>query len=184
MSAERADKSGCRGPKPVTRRDVARAAAGCAGALLCAPLAVRPVAAGIVKRHAERCVDVDLRMVVPGESLTVPIAGKRVIFRHRTDGEIAAARAVALGDLKDPQADEERVARPEWLIVEGSCTHLGCPLLEGLGEHGGWLCPCHASVFDTSGRVRRGPALKNLPVPDYAFIAKDVVRIGCAGSSP
>ena len=151
---------------------------------MCPPAGARPVAAGIAKRHAGGCLDVGLHAVAPGESLTVSIAGKRIIIRHRTDGEIAAARAVALSDLKDPQADEQRGERPEWLIVEGACTHLGCPLLEGLGEYGGWLCPCHASVFDTSGRVRRGPALKNLPVPDYGFVAKDVVRIGCAGSAP
>ena len=172
------------GPKPVTRRSLGRAAAGCVGALFCPPLAARPVVAGIVGRHADGCTDVDLRAVAPGESLTVPIAGKRIIFRRRTDAEIAAARAVALSDLKDPQADEQRVERSEWLIVEGACTHLGCPLLEGLGAYGGWLCPCHASVFDTSGRVRRGPAPKNLPVPRYTFVANTIVRIGCAGASP
>ena len=109
--------------------------------------------------------------------------GKPVFIRHRTEQEIESARRVNQGDLIDPQPDEERVKQPEWLVVIGVCTHLGCiPLgqrpTDPRGEYGGWFCPCHGSLYDTSGRVRRGPAPSNLVVPPYAFVDETMIRIG------
>ena len=175
MSFEEAVKHSPDRRQSFTRRDLRRVAVGCMLACFCAPASAKST----VGKTLDGCVDVDLSRVAAGESLTVFIARKRVVFRHRTEQEIAAARSVALDDLEAPQSDEERVQRPEWLIVEGTCTHMGCPLLEGLGKYGGWLCPCHGSAFDASGRVRSGPALENLPVPRYEFISSRTVRIGC-----
>ncbi|MBL8835903.1 MAG: ubiquinol-cytochrome c reductase iron-sulfur subunit [Alphaproteobacteria bacterium] len=127
--------------------------------------------------------DVNLRPVAVGQAITVTWRGKPVFVRRRTQQEIDAARAVPLGELRDPQTDQARVRRPEWMIVEGICTHLGCVPLgqkptEPRGEYGGWFCPCHGSHYDTSGRIRKGPAPRNLPVPAYAFIDDNNVRIG------
>jgi len=106
-----------------------------------------------------------------------------VFIRHRTPAEIAAADAVEVDDLRDPQADSARVTKPEWLILVGVCTHLGCVPLgqkpaDPRGDYGGWFCPCHGSHYDTSGRIRKGPAPKNLAVPQYAFLSGTTVRIG------
>jgi ubiquinol-cytochrome c reductase iron-sulfur subunit len=106
-----------------------------------------------------------------------------VFIGHRTAEEIEAARAVDVAELRDPQPDEERTLRPEWLVMIGICTHLGCvPLGQGAGdtrgEFGGWFCPCHGSVYDTSGRIREGPAPINLEVPPYEFTSDDVIQIG------
>jgi ubiquinol-cytochrome c reductase iron-sulfur subunit len=106
-----------------------------------------------------------------------------VFIRHRTAEEIKAAEDVKVSELRDPQTDAQRVTKPEWLIVVGVCTHLGCiPLGTGAteprGEFGGWFCPCHGSAYDTSGRIRQGPAPLNLAVPDYKFTSATVVRIG------
>ncbi len=123
-------------------------------------------------------VDVDLAGVPRGKSLTIKWKGKLVFVRHRTEAEIHAARTVPPDKLIDPQTDEARVHRREWIVVVGECTHAGCRPIEGLGRYGGWLCLCHGSDFDTSGRVRKGPALKNLNVPPYEFIASERLRIG------
>jgi ubiquinol-cytochrome c reductase iron-sulfur subunit len=112
-----------------------------------------------------------------------------VFIRHRTPEEIKEAEAVKLDDLPDPQTDDSRVTdtakkvRREWLIVVGVCTHLGCVPLgtkpgDPRGEFGGWFCPCHGSQYDTSGRIRKGPAPKNLLVPDYLFSSDTLVKIG------
>jgi ubiquinol-cytochrome c reductase iron-sulfur subunit len=106
-----------------------------------------------------------------------------VFIDHRTEEQIAAARDVVLEDLPDPQTDEARVQRPEWLVMVGVCTHLGCIPLgqnpgQNRGEFGGWFCPCHGSVFDTSGRIRRGPAPRNLEVPAYKFLEDGKIQIG------
>ena len=102
-----------------------------------------------------------------------------MFIRHRTEAEIDAARKVSLDDLPDPQSDAERAEKPEWLILVGVCTHLGCVPLGQQGEYdGGWFCPCHGSHYDSSGRIRKGPAPKNLPVPPYVFIDDALVRIG------
>jgi len=122
--------------------------------------------------------DVDLSAIEPGQSVTVMWRGRPVFIRHRTEVEIEAARAVDLRDLPDPESDEDRVVRPEWLIMIGVCTHLGCVPLGQRGDYNGWFCPCHASHYDTSGRIRRGPAPTNLEVPIYTFLTDTTVRIG------
>ncbi|MEQ8388655.1 MAG: ubiquinol-cytochrome c reductase iron-sulfur subunit [Alphaproteobacteria bacterium] len=128
-------------------------------------------------------IELDLSAIEPGQAITVKWRGKPVFIRHRTAGEIEAARAVAESDLPDPEADAARVKKPEWLIMVGICTHLGCVPLgqkpgQPKGEWNGWFCPCHGSHYDTSGRVRKGPAPKNLLVPDYSFVEDTLVRIG------
>ncbi|MGK7296199.1 MAG: ubiquinol-cytochrome c reductase iron-sulfur subunit, partial [Candidatus Wenzhouxiangella sp. M2_3B_020] len=109
--------------------------------------------------------------------------GKPVFIDHRPPERIAEARAVDLNELIDPQTDGDRVVREEWLIVVGICTHLGCVPLgqqqgDPIGDWGGWFCPCHGSHYDTSGRIRRGPAPLNLEVPPYEFVTDTTVRIG------
>mgnify|MGYP003974321739 FL=1 len=83
-----------------------------------------------------------------------------------------------MSDLPDPESDEARVEKPEWLILVGVCTHLGCVPLGQQGEFDGWFCPCHGSHYDTSGRIRKGPAPLNLPVPDYVFLDDNNIKIG------
>jgi len=122
--------------------------------------------------------EVDLTPVAVGQQITVNWRGKPVFIRHRTEDDIAEARAVPLEDLKDPQTDEERVQKPEWLVMVGVCTHLGCVPLADAGDYHGWFCPCHGSHYDTSGRIRKGPAPENLPVPGYAFIDDTTVVVG------
>lgn len=128
-------------------------------------------------------IEVDLGPIREGQAITVKWRGKPVFIRRRSADEIKAARAVDQADLKDPQPDEERVQQPEWLIMVGVCTHLGCIPLgqktgEPTGDFGGWFCPCHGSHYDTSGRIRKGPAPKNLEVPHYTFLDDSTVRIG------
>jgi len=127
--------------------------------------------------------EVDLAPVAVGQAITVKWRGKPVFIRHRTPDEIKAARSVNIADLRDPQTDEARVQRPEWLIVVGVCTHLGCIPLgqkpsDPHGDYGGYFCPCHGSHYDTSARIRKGPAPRNLVVPDYVFLNDTSVRIG------
>jgi len=128
-------------------------------------------------------IEVDLSPIEEGQSITVTWRGKPVFIRRRTADEIDTAQAVDLGLLPDPQADADRVQKPEWLVMVGICTHLGCVPLgqkssDPKGEFGGWFCPCHGSHYDTSGRIRKGPAPKNLEVPAYTFIDDQTVRIG------
>ena len=128
-------------------------------------------------------IDVDLSGIESGMAITVQWRGKPVFIRHRTEAEIEEARAVALDDLRDPEPDAERVIEPQWLVMVGVCTHLGCVPLgnkpgEPKGDYGGWFCPCHGSHYDTSGRVRRGPAPVNLVVPEYAFTDETMITIG------
>lgn len=128
-------------------------------------------------------VDIDLSAVAVGQRITVKWRGNPVFIDHRTPEEIAKAKDVDISQLRDPQPDEARVKKPEWLIVVGVCTHLGCvPLGQGensdRGDWGGWFCPCHGSYYDTSGRVRKGPAPQNLVVPPYTFLSDTQIRIG------
>lgn len=128
-------------------------------------------------------VEVDLAPIELGQRVTIQWRGKPVFIDHRPLERIAEARAVDLRELIDPQTDADRVVREEWLIVVGICTHLGCVPLgqrqgDPIGNWGGWFCPCHGSQYDTSGRVRRGPAPLNLEVPPYAFVTDTTVRIG------
>lgn len=127
--------------------------------------------------------EVDLSPIEVGQSITVVWQGKPVFIRRRTADEIAKAESQPLDDLIDPEADESRVQKSEWLVLIGICTHLGCiPLgqkaTDPRGNFGGWFCPCHGSHYDTSGRIRKGPAPKNLRVPPYTFLDDSVVRIG------
>ncbi len=127
--------------------------------------------------------EVDLTPIMEGQAITVVWQGKPVFIRHRTADEIEKARGVDIAELRDPQPDEKRVQKPEWLVMVGICTHLGCiPMgqkqTDPKGDYGGWFCPCHGSAYDTSGRIRKGPAPKNLAVPPYAFVSDALIRIG------
>jgi ubiquinol-cytochrome c reductase iron-sulfur subunit len=128
-------------------------------------------------------IEVDLAPVQLGQRLTVKWRGKPVFIDHRTPEEIKAAESVDVGSLRDPQPDSARVKKAEWLVLVGVCTHLGCVPLgqkstDPRGDFGGWFCPCHGSQYDTSGRIRQGPAPKNLEVPAYEFAADGKVKIG------
>lgn len=135
-------------------------------------------------------VDVDLKALAVGQSITVMWQGKPVFIRYRTPKEIQEARSVNLETLPDPQADTVRVKKdPRWLVVVGVCTHLGCVPLgqktsDPRGDWGGWYCPCHGSEYDTSGRIRKGPAPHNLAVPPYTFLTDTSIRIGTSGEEP
>jgi ubiquinol-cytochrome c reductase iron-sulfur subunit len=127
--------------------------------------------------------EVDLSPIEVGQRVTVTWRGNPVFIDHRTPEQIATAEAVELDALIDPQADADRVVSPEWLVVIGVCTHLGCVPLgqkagQDRGEFGGWFCPCHGSHYDTSGRIRKGPAPLNLPVPPYEFTGDTSIVIG------
>ncbi|HWK44126.1 MAG TPA: ubiquinol-cytochrome c reductase iron-sulfur subunit [Stellaceae bacterium] len=127
--------------------------------------------------------EVDLTPIIEGQRITVVWRGKPVFVCHRTQAEIDEARKVDVATLVDPATDQSRVKKPEWLVVIGICTHLGCVPLgqkatDNRGEYAGWACPCHGSLYDTSGRVRHGPAPANLPLPDYAFTADTAIKIG------
>ncbi len=127
--------------------------------------------------------EVDISPIEVGQSITVIWRGKPVFIRRRTEAEIEAARETQVAELPDPQTDADRVIEPEWLVVVGVCTHLGCVPLgqkstEPRGDWNGWFCPCHASHYDTSGRIRKGPAPKNLIVPEYAFLDDATIKIG------
>jgi ubiquinol-cytochrome c reductase iron-sulfur subunit len=127
--------------------------------------------------------EVDLNPIAEGQAITVMWRGKPVFVRHRTAEDIAAARDVQLNTLPDPQPDSARVQKAEWLVMLGVCTHLGCVPLgqrptDAKGDFGGWFCPCHGSHYDTAGRIRRGPAPRNLEVPEYTFTNDTTIRIG------
>lgn len=137
-------------------------------------------------------IRVDISEIEPGTQLTVKWLGKPVFIRRRTEDEISEARGVAMDDLIDlsarnnnaPEldaADENRALDEtgEWLVMMGVCTHLGCvPLGDGAGDFHGWFCPCHGSHYDTSGRIRKGPAPENLPVPVAAFVDDNIIKLG------
>ncbi len=127
--------------------------------------------------------EVDLSPIEEGMAITVLWRGNPVFIRHRTAAEIETARGVPLDVLPDPETDEARVKKPQWLIMVGVCTHLGCipkgqRVGEAKGEFDGWFCPCHGSHYDTSGRIRKGPAPRNLDVPPYEFLDDTTINIG------
>jgi ubiquinol-cytochrome c reductase iron-sulfur subunit len=130
--------------------------------------------------QALAAIEVDCSKVSLGQQIVVKWRSKPVFIRHRTPAEIAAAVADDHADLRDPATDESRhkPGKADWLIVIGICTHLGCVPNFGQGDYHGWLCPCHGSVYDTAGRIRKGPAPKNLYLPDYAFESASKVKIG------
>ncbi len=168
-----------------TRRDFLFLAAGAVGAVG-AGLAAWPFIDSMNPASdtlAEATIEVDLSPIEVGQAITVVWRKKPVFIRHRTAKEIEEAKSVKLDDLPDPQKDGDRVQRPEWLVMVGICTHLGCiPKGQNAGDqHGdydGWFCPCHGSHYDTSGRIRKGPAPRNLDVPPYTFIDDTTVRLG------
>ena len=128
-------------------------------------------------------VEVNLDPIAEGQSITIVWQGKPVFIRRRTADEVAAAKKGDGEDLRDPQKDGDRVQNDTWLVMIGLCTHLGCiPLgqkgTDPKGEFGGWFCPCHGSHYDTSGRIRKGPAPTNLPVPPYKFVDDKTILIG------
>lgn len=123
-------------------------------------------------------LEVDLSSIESGQTVTVKWRGKPVFIRRRTEEDIKRANEVDISALRDPQPDDVRVKDPEWLIVVGVCTHLGCVPLPNAGDYHGWFCPCHGSHYDTSGRIRKGPAPYNLEVPEYSFLEDGKVVIG------
>lgn len=165
-----------------TRRDfivlaaTAMAGVGAAAALWPFVDSLNPSADVLALASAE----VDISSIEPGQSIKVMWRGKPVFVRRRTPEEIKEARDVDVKSLPDPQQDTDRVQKghDEWLIVVGVCTHLGCVPLVNQGDYHGWFCPCHGSHYDTSGRIRKGPAPKNLLVPEYVFVSDSVIRIG------
>ena len=122
--------------------------------------------------------EVDVSGIERGQSITVLWRGKPVFIKRRTQEEINKARQVDLKELPDPEKDEDRAKNPEWLVMLGMCTHLGCVPLGNKGEYDGWFCPCHGSHYDTSGRIRKGPAPTNLEIPKYEFISDSTIKIG------
>jgi len=135
--------------------------------------------------RAMSTTEVDLSAVAVGQQIKVMWQGKPVFVRHRTPSEISAAEQDDYADLKDPQHDADRIKQengqpghPEWLILEANCTHLGCIPTFAEGAYHGWFCPCHGSVYDTSGRIRHGPAPKNLIPAPYVFLNDTSIRIG------
>ena len=168
-------------PDQPTRRDFLYIATGAVGAVAVGatvwPLVnqMNPDASTLALASTE----VDISKVEVGQIMTVKWRGNPVFVRHRTPKEIEEARATPLSQLKDPATDESRVQKPEWLIISGVCTHLGCIPLGHEGQYDGWRCPCHGSVYDTSGRIRQGPAPTNLPVPEpIVFLSPTKLKIG------
>jgi ubiquinol-cytochrome c reductase iron-sulfur subunit len=166
-----------------TRRDFLYIATGAAAAVGGATLVwpfVQSLAPDAATVAAGAPVEVDLTPIAEGQIVKVFWRGKLIFIRHRTPDEIKSAGDVNVASLRDPQSDAERVkdGKAQWLVVYGNCTHLGCVPLGQQGEYKGWFCPCHGSVFDTSGRVRGGPAPINLPIPSYTFVSDTKIIIG------
>ncbi len=178
-----------------SRRDFLYLTTGMAGVVGAAAVAwpfidqMRPDASTL----ALASIEVDVSALEPGMSLTVKWRGKPVFIRNRTDKEVEEAKQVALTDLKDPVARNANVdpaaeatdiarsageGKENWIVMVGSCTHLGCVPLGQAGDFGGWFCPCHGSHYDTAGRIRKGPAPQNLAVPTFAFVSDSVIKIG------
>jgi ubiquinol-cytochrome c reductase iron-sulfur subunit len=125
-------------------------------------------------------VEYDLTKIEPGMQVTINWRGKPLFIRNRTQAQIDAAVKDDSASMPDPQIDAERHkdGKAQWLVLVGSCTHLGCVPTVGGGDYGGWFCPCHGSHYDTAGRIRRGPAPRNLPVPVAAFTDETTIRLG------
>jgi len=123
-------------------------------------------------------IEVDLSPIQPGQTVKIQWRGKPVYISHRTEQAIEQARAVDTAALPDPQTDTERVIKPEYLVLVGICTHLGCVPIADRGDYGGFFCPCHGSHYDNSGRIRKGPAPTNLEVPPYSFVNDTTISIG------
>ena len=180
-----------------TRRDFIYVASASIGAVGAAAMAwpfidqMNPSSAAL----ALGSIEVDLAAIQPGQQVLVKWRGQPLFVRRRTPAEIASAKAVDVASLPDgnarnanvadsaPATDANRAIKPEWLVVKGVCTHLGCTPQAATpqipqGEYGGWLCHCHGSMYDTAGRIRTGPAPENLPVPPYAFLSDTRIKVG------
>ena len=180
-----------------TRRDFLYVASGAMGAVAVGAVAwplvqqMNPSAAALALATTE----VDLASIQPGQQVIIKHRGQPLFVRRRTPEEVKSAQSVNVGSLPDglarnagkeasaPATDENRVIKPEWLVVSGVCTHLGCTPAVSTpavpqGTHGGWLCHCHGSDYDTSGRIRSGPAPENLPVPVYSFMSDTRIQVG------
>ena len=180
-----------------TRRDFLYVASGAVGAVGAAAVAwplidqMNPSAAAL----AAGVTEIDLTTIQAGQQVIVKHRGQPLFVRRRTPAEIASAKAVDVSSLPDPLArnanlassapatDADRTIKPEWLVVSGVCTHLGCTPTVSTpqmpeGEYGGWLCHCHGSMYDTAGRIRKGPAPQNLAVPVYTFLSDTRIKVG------
>lgn len=178
-----------------TRRDFLYLTTGMAGAVGAVAVAwpfidqMRPDASTL----ALASIEVDVSSLEAGMSLTAKWRGKPIFIRNRTPEEVEAANAVQLADLKDPVARNANLPpdapatavdrsagkdKENWIVMIGSCTHLGCVPLGQAGEYNGWFCPCHGSVYDTAGRIRKGPAPQNLAIPTFSFVSDKVIKIG------
>lgn len=171
-------------PKPI-RRDFlvltaqAAAAIGLGSALWPLIDSMNPAADAL----ALGSIEIDLSPITIGMRIIASWRGKPIFICHRTPREIEEARAVKLAELRDPETDDQRIKRSDWLILIGICTHLGCvpggtKPGQSRGQFDGWFCTCHGSLYDTSGRIRLGPAPRNLEIPPYAFIGNDRIKIG------
>jgi ubiquinol-cytochrome c reductase iron-sulfur subunit len=166
-----------------TRRDFLYIATGAMGAVGAAAVVwpfvaqMNPDASTIA---AGAPIEVDLAPIAEGQVIKVFWRGKPIFISHRTKKEIEEARRDDNAGLPDPQPDAKRVkeGHDQWLVLIGICTHLGCIPIAHQGDYGGWFCPCHGSQYDTSGRIRRGPAPTNLPLPPYQFVSDTKIRIG------
>jgi len=171
-----------------TRRDFIYIATGAAGAVGIAAVAwpfiaqMNPDASTVA---AGAPIEVDLAPIAEGQIIKVFWRGKPIYISHRTKKEIEEAREGDHANLPDPQPDADRVkeGHAQWLVLIGICTHLGCIPIAHQGDYGGWFCPCHGSQYDTSGRIRRGPAPANLPLPPYQFVSDTKIRIGESASA-
>lgn len=123
-------------------------------------------------------IEVKLNEIPEGKSVTFKWRSKPLFIRHRTAEEIATEQAVPLSELRHPETDEERTQKPEWLVVIGVCTHLGCVPIANAGDWGGYYCPCHGSHYDASGRIRKGPAPTNMEIPYYEFPDDQTLIVG------
>lgn len=123
-------------------------------------------------------IEVDLTQIPEGKNAIFKWQGKPLFVRHRTQSEIDDVKDVDLSTLRDPQHDDARVTKPEWLILIGVCTHLGCVPIANAGEFGGYFCPCHGSHYDASGRIRKGPAPLNLEIPKHEFKTEELLVVG------
>jgi ubiquinol-cytochrome c reductase iron-sulfur subunit len=166
-----------------TRRDFLYIATGAIGAVGAAAALVPLVAqmnpdASTIAAGAP--IEVDLAPIAEGQIIKVFWRSKPIFISHRSKKEIEEAQKAPLADLKDPEADAKRVkeGHDQWLVLIGICTHLGCIPLAHQGEYDGFFCPCHGSVYDTSGRIRKGPAPANLPLPPYKFVSDTKIQIG------
>jgi ubiquinol-cytochrome c reductase iron-sulfur subunit len=123
-------------------------------------------------------LEVDVSSVDVDQTITVKWRGKPVFIKRRSEESIKREEETPLSDLRDPQPDAERRVRPDWLVVVGVCTHLGCVPISNAGDFNGWFCPCHGSHYDGAGRIRKGPGPANLEVPTYKFLEDGKILLG------